>query len=732
MASGIQGTPNTYDFGLSFNYQQWTAGTVATLCNVPWNNDYRDIMAPAFLPNLDNYIDGLPSPGPVLTINKMMILKMGEPIRLDIPFNTALNYNYLRVQNPAMPVKSSFVQSDIPYSYYYFITDIRFLAPNTTELMIQLDVWSTFGSKVNFGNCYIERGHIGIANENQFNNYGRDYLTVPEGLDTGSEYVTVGITDIVDFSHSTDSDAVLVLLSCSLLNSGGTSDSPRLVSAGGCMLFGIPSGAEAWIIKYNDFTTFALSLADCPWISQCIISMTVLPAFLDNFDPYYPWITWSGPDGAPAVAPIEIAQPNPGVYRWPTTQTGTNWRESTSFSTYLGKYATLKKFMTSPYLMLEMTAYQGTPIILRPENWFNANMSCQVLYSPQPSDQKIMVMPLDYNSLSATPESGGLEIDGGDFLDTHTLLSNFPSVNIINNNALLYLADNKNQIAWAYSSADWSEQKALHSNDVSYDQAMQGIKTANKATGISNRNITAQNNLTNWRQNLDSGATLLGQAAQGAGAALSGDDPIGGLLGLGAQMAGDAASAAMSDVINTKMNNLSTAQTVHTNAMANQNQQDLNRYLADTNKSLADWAARGDYANAVGAENAKVRDSRMLAPSVSGQAGGATSLYTYALIYVTVKSKMLDPASVAIIGNYWFRYGYKISRFIVPPATLMCCEKFTYWKMMESYLVNTYLPEWVKQAIRGIFEKGVTVWAKPSDIGTVDITDNPVIEGISY
>jgi len=35
-----------------------------------------------------------------------------------------------------------------------------------------------------------------------------------------------------------------------------------------------------------------------------------------------------------------------------------------------------------------------------------------------------------------------------------------------------------------------------------------------------------------------------------------------------------------------------------------------------------------------------------------------------------------------------------------------------------------------KQAIRGIFEKGVTVWANPADIGTIDIGDNAPLEGV--
>src|SRR5690606_7456130 len=53
-------------------------------------------------------------------------------------------------------------------------------------------------------------------------------------------------------------------------------------------------------------------------------------------------------------------------------------------------------------------------------------------------------------------------------------------------------------------------------------------------------------------------------------------------------------------------------------------QQGLSGYLRDSNKSLADWAARGDYANARAALDAKVQDAELIPHGVSGQFGGET------------------------------------------------------------------------------------------------------------
>ena len=62
----------------------------------------------------------------------------------------------------------------------------------------------------------------------------------------------------------------------------------------------------------------------------------------------------------------------------------------------------------------------------------------------------------------------------------------------------------------------------------------------------------------------------------------------------------------------------------------------------------------------------------------------------------------------------------------------MVMSKFTYWKMTESYLSSAMVPEGHKQVLRGIMEKGFTVWANPDEIGVIDIADNQPLPGVSY
>src|SRR5690349_18991067 len=86
--------------GHSFSYSNWTEGTVATLVNVPWNNDYRDVVRFAGQSALDTWIDSQET----VVVDRMSLAKFSLNVRINTPFNAAIRYNYLRVENPTMPV----------------------------------------------------------------------------------------------------------------------------------------------------------------------------------------------------------------------------------------------------------------------------------------------------------------------------------------------------------------------------------------------------------------------------------------------------------------------------------------------------------------------------------------------------------------------------------------------------------------------------------------------------
>ena len=755
MPNQISGPPNNYKFGEDFNYAVWTTGTILSLVNVPWNNDYRDVVRFPNKAALNAYIDNRESSG--VRIEKLSYVKPNMPVRIILAINKALQFNYLRATNPLQPIPGG----DVARSYYYFITDVRYVSPNTTELIVQLDVWQTFGYDVQFGNCYVERGHIGIANENNFDSFGRKYLTVPEGLNIGNEYRVIAkrTEDIIGTVYDTTVKHlhnVLVVSATDLEQDPGTADDPNLKTGTPTRLHGLVSGAAMYLFKsVYDFQTWLGSMAEFPWITQGIMSITVVP----EMSRYSQTVTFQ------PNKPTKIDGMNPGAI---VKKHYTNWRNSSGITNYIPtRYRHLRKFFTFPYMVIELTCWSATPVILKAEAWNNADAQVMERATFMPPNQRVQFYPRGYNSSGQTPDyafnatqalidaitagmsaSEKAEIeqyyrdrgdDYGDYLDINTQISNFPTMPIVNDGAISYLASNQASINYQRQSAGWGQQKALRSASTGYDQASKGLETSRALNEIAVNADIAQTGNVNRTQVAQ---TVVSSVADVGGATLRG--AVGGsLAGPGGALAGGAMGLVSSGIgaganllnagIQTSANDEALA---IRNAAAAQNiaaTQSQGAYIRDTNKSLADWAARGDYANEIAGINAKVEDAELIQPSISGQFGGDASNFAYGTMEMSLRWKLIDEANIRRIGEIWLRYGYAINASISNlPADMMVMSKFTYWKLTETYLIAGAMPEAFKQAIRGIFEKGVTVWRDPSYIGTTDFADNVPLEGITY
>ena len=193
-------------------------------------------------------------------------------------------------------------------------------------------------------------------------------------------------------------------------------------------------------------------------------------------------------------------------------------------------------------------------------------------------------------------------------------------------------------------------------------------------------------------------------------------------LGAGAAMGGPTGASAA--LLGSVANVAGTAVDINANTkrtgMVNAN----SSYMRDSNRAYADSVARGDYAQSIAGINARVQDARLLQPTTSGQVGGEAFLFATYGWALTAKFRMISAGAVATIGDYWLRYGYKVNRWISVPDTLMVMERFTYWKFSELSVTSTRIPELYRQTIRGIFEKGVTVWKNPEEIGNSVLYDN--------
>lgn len=711
------------DFSEDFNYALWTNDTEITLTNVPWNNDYRDVVRFANQAALDTYIDTRTSTRAEL--QNLKYASLNEPIKIRTPFAAASKFNYVRARNR----RQSALLGDEDTTFYYFITSVRFEAGNTTEITVQLDIWSTYIHKVQIGACYVERGHIGIANENNFSNYGRDYLTIPEGLDVGGEYVT----KVVKREKLIDGNTfnVLAVSSIDLSANPWNGNEPVLKTAPGSRFGQMPSGSSYYVWEdIGAFEAFVRGYATSPHVTQGILSITAIPQLtryyqsaemaFDNASDLYRGIDASGWGYA--------ADKRHDMFP--------DWRNSPDIVNAIPvRYRHLKKFFTYPYMIIEMTTLTGTPVILKPEAWDNPDAKVMEQAALTPPNQRVQFFPIAYNGVEYHDLGDG-SVWGGDAQDISTMITNFPSFALINNAALGYLSSNFHSNAFQSGAADWSQQKALGANQLSYDQSTNAMSLANELNNLGTATDAAQTalgNRTAWANyGVDAVAGVANAGVGVAGSLLSGN--IGSAVTAGAGAAINAAAGAASTAINVDAANQSLGLRT---SMANQSvsaQTKSGEYVRDTNKDLSDWAAKGDYAQAIAGQNAKLQDAKMIQPTTSGQVGGEMMNILHDQFGLYLRFKMLDGAAYRRIGEYWLRYGYQVQQFVRNiPADFMVMNKFTYWKMSETYIHSAPIPETFKQAIRGIFEKGVTIWADPADLGNpaFDMATNTPKTGIT-
>lgn len=714
--------PNSYEFGYEFNYNVWTPDTSITLTNVKWDMQYRDVPRfPDKSAGLNRYIDRATAGN--VHYRNASYHKADQPVLLDMAYNKAVGFNYLRVSNPIQPIEGGDVKRD----FYYFIRAVEYVAPNTTMLVLQLDVWQTYGYDIRVTQAFIEQGHIGIANQDQFKNYGRTYLTVPEGLSVGTEYQTVTHRTYPIMTTASDQHDILIISTVDLEGSYGTVDKPIQNTAKGGSMHGVPSGASQYIIDdITKFRAFMAAMSEFPWMSSSITSISMIPA-VDRYD-----MQTTG--AVVANGSINVKQPTGGKPKEYRKAFWRNWRDE--IIGYIPhRYQHLKKLLTSPYTMIEMTVFSGTPVVLKPESWDNPDAFIGERASLLPPSQRIMAYPMRYNSRPVNPVTILTEgtaqpkDDGGNFVDTATQVAALPTFAIVNNQGILYQAQNAHSLAYQHQSADWSQQLALRGADLANQQATGAMGVA--TTGY-NAGRTADTASTNQQNTFMAEQAVMnaafGLASGVAGGATAGAPGMaaGALAGAGAGLQG-ALSVNMNQ--NNNNANLGIRNTAAATTYDASNTQA--GMVRDSNFAYAQEAAKGNYANTIAGINARVNDAELTPPSVSGQMGGELMNLIHDNMNISLRFKMMDESAMAAVGEYWLNYGYKVNRFCRNvPNDFMVMDKFTYWQMKEAYLSDAKIPEGFKQVIRGSLETGVRFWSNPDDIGTLDPADNRPKEGV--
>lgn len=702
-------TPNT-----------WPVGTEVTLMQVPWDANYRDIVIWDDMQQRNAYLDAQALSGTGWRSKRFSYCRPNEPISVPVPYSAAYKYNYVVVQNPMQPVDGE----EQPLKLCYFILSTDYVAPGTTQLTLQLDVIQTYQFGVCLGNMFVERGHMGVSNavfksgvQNLQGQYLRKYLNVPEGLDVGDSYVMANhewypLTDASTF----DIGKIIIISSADLAADPGTVDNPNLNVADGQNADGIPSGCNVYTMTLSTFKAVLNAMKEKSWVAQCIQSVSTFPARLLS----------AGTDvqlfGNSDITMQFLGETDTLELPLKTYATTGNIYQQLSNGVPDG-YHDLYKAYTYPYSVIELTAYNGNSVFVKPELVYGNTLALTVIGCAVAPFARIGVFPTNYgqafeggqpvnynqytwHGFDGSDHTG--VIPSGDFLDSCLWLADFPQFSIVNSNYITYLASTAHTRAYQYESAGWQNAKSNAASDLAYSQAM---------------NQTALNEANRYDQGPIGAPQIANYAGQAMGAIESGLN----------RLTGQPAVSSNEVTLAGAANYLAQRQTGN---LAFNATQDLSRQVAGQNLDYAKYAARGDYANQIAAINATVQDAALQAPSTVGQMGGQGFMWKNGLVGFAVNYKTAGGAAMRTVCDFWARYGYKIQRFYnfgnakMPALKIM--NHFSYWKVSETYITCAKANEAEKDAIRGVLEKGVTVWGNPSEIGNIAPVVNVPLYNIEY
>lgn len=675
---------------MAFSPIEWPTDSRATLCKVPWDAAYRDVVRFEGARARDDYFDAVCASADSVRLDKTTYLKPREPVTVNVPYSRAYRYNYLRVTNPELPVPGE----TTPPVLYYFVTSVSYVAPNTTALELQLDVWTTYIYGCELGTGFLERGHLPMRQvyDADGGSVGaiesedlRRWCTTPEGLDVGSEYVVVN-HEWKDISNASGGGwKVLITSTVDLTADWGTSSSPNLECAKGQRVDGLIGGCNVYTMATDRFPTFMSVVKKAPWAAKGIIDITCFPSELLS----------DGDAVSLGGVPANYLGDTPDTFDWFDTEN--IWEQLSNGIP--PQYRWMRKFCCYPYSVIEWTNYQGSPLLLKPElcSAVDGRILMRATSCAANPGMRVAVWPLsyggargfdgsnraiayDYADMSGTKQGF---IRTGNNLDNAVWFQGFPKFTLVNDEGTLSIAQRVNSLSASYAGAGWSLARSSASNRLGFSQAMQSLDTA--------------------RQNKD-----IRNIADAAGGALS---AVG--------------SLASGNVLGAAMGGAGTAIGLVSGNMQFANTQNLASSQASQNYNLAKWANQGDYEQAVAQINASVQDAALTQPSIVGQTGGDGFNLANGYMGIEVRYKTLNEQMARVIGDYWGKYGYAAHEAVqMRGRPLNVMRYYTYWKFTDIYIESAECAEADKDAIRGIFAKGVTVWGDPADIGGIMPCEN--------
>ena len=649
---------------------------VRLIKNVPFSNNYKNVIQFNDKTSQENYFKGLPN----IVTDDFKYVRNNGTIKVPYYRDEILEYNYLMFKNKAYGDKY----------FYAFITNISYINPNTSSISFELDVFQTWFMDVQFKPSYIEREHC-----QRWNSDGTPVInTIPEGLDYGSEYVYKGHTRLYD---KTNNNKIKWLVIAS------TIDEEDLIGEYPEFQYCFSSQAlcnnivfiVAPMFEYGVADNWTLNGTSLPSATEILRafrygSNLVKKAVSCYVTDYLPcWYTVTSVSGKLAVSSQEIniykAEYGREVNGNITNIIGIDLpilsipsdddiqNETWSFELIDDKYKYLKngitesKLLMYPYSYNLLTDLQGDEFIIKNEYNQGKNIAVDIRCALGVSNNVAYTIQGYLNSNGI-----GNEL----YLRNGIINKNTNRLAIVDDYAAAYAQGNMNTIE---QNINATKQQTSLNNRIAQN-------TANTNTAI-----TDTRNRANM---LNAGIGAVGGTIEGA--------ILGGPLALAGAVQG------LSNVAQTTVSNMANSRVTE---LENQNM-------------LNNTALRGELANqqAVAGAMAKVQDAKATADNVTLQGGDTYFNYGYENLGVKLISYQITQEYIDLLQDYFGKYGYKVHKVKIP--NIHTRQNWNYIQTVGANIVGN-IPQMFIEALEQLFNQGITIW-HTTDVGNYNLPNNEI------
>lgn len=777
------GNVDVYAYENTFDYSRFKPNARLKMCNVPWCGDYENVVKFENDTARDAWFDALK--GDVVNLDSMFNVKPDGSAKVPVPVTSAQGYNYLVVDLPRMTSDAQPIEyagGGRKARYFYFILDAQQLSPNSTRLVLALDMWTTYINDMQFDYILLERGHAPVAASPV-----ADYLANPRDnsaylltsdVNTGGEpYIERGRAVK---NYSAVGQRACIATACDLQGGFGTASAPTVPALSESCTSGILA-PRVYSVAVDDLQKFLRAMEkNAPWIKQCVLGVFFAPAdLLTQSGGFALWgVNLTVCD---AVQEIEtFLQPGIADFGYPA------------------QAAPFAKLYTYPYAAIRVSDERGQSSIVRVEDLGAQGIelaSAVNLIMPYISiDARLLgiagatdtltfqtmegrtydfggawgeylkswnlpVMQVtqsaasraDYTTVynrahaklaADNAQTSALASNATAYTNAGNVAANITDLNRVNVNANNSVTTNANAAALSGATAANQKLKADCDSDNATSTAMADLK--NDVAAIT----TAQNNASTAARSV--GAVVTGAFSGGAAGATTA--AVSGIADMAVSFPSANAAAAVSQSSNSRAASLAQSnaleKTLHAAqytaatygiqsdiATKNTNiRNDASTYSANANakltttnasntKTTGDANAGRAHATAIDAIDASLKQAGIAAPVQFGASanGGMSATAPRALFAQIITQRECDIMNAA---SAFARYGYTLMREW-SMTKMQVMRHFTFWKCTEVWCSGTgEVLEGAQNAIKDILLRGVTVWDDPDEIGRVSIYDN--------